>query len=290
MSRSLPFLANPWLNVLQEQLCGAAGGFLFGVPLLYTDEVWALGDLTQPVWLLGALGIAFGIVFLLIQTEGSRRSQNPSLLEVAMETTEALALGVVCAAIALILLRRITLATPLVEIAGKLVFEGIPFSFGVGLARSLLKQDRPALPPPAPTPQPQVGGWREIVVDLDANAIGAFAIAFNIAPTDEVELLVDAIPSLWLLLIMGASLFLTYLIVFAAGFTNQSKRQRQQGLLQRPLNETLLAYLLSLATSAFMLWFFHRLGASDPWQEWLSATIILGFPVAIGGAAGRIAL
>jgi len=128
------------------------------------------------------------------------------------------------------------------------------------------------------------------VADLDANAIGAFAVAFNIAPTDEITELEDAIPSLWLLLIMGASLFLTYLIVFAAGFTNQSKRQRQQGLLQRPLNETLLAYFLSLATSAFMLWFFHRLGGNDPWQEWLSATIILGFPVAIGGAAGRIAL
>lgn len=290
MSRSLPLSANPWLNVLQEQLCGAAGGFLFGVPLLYTDEVWALGDLTQPVWLLGALGIAFAIVFLLIQTEGSRRSQRPSLMEVAMESIEALALGVVCAAIAMFLLRRITLATPLVEIAGKLVFEGIPFSFGVGLARSLLKQKRPPVVEPTSTPQPETGSWREIVADLDANAIGAFAVAFNIAPTDEVTELVDAIPSLWLLLIMGASLFMTYIIVFAAGFTNQSKRQRQQGLLQRPLNETLLAYFLSLATSAFMLWFFHRLGGNDPWQEWLSATIILGFPVAIGGAAGRIAL
>lgn len=289
MSRSLPTFSNPWIQVLQEQLCGAAGGFLFGVPLLYTVEVWTIGELTQPVWLLGALGISFGIVFLLIQTEGSRRSQSPSFVEVAMETTEALALGIVCAAIALLLLRRITFTTPLVEIAGKLVFEGIPFAFGVGLARSLLKQDRPA-PITPNVPAPSSGGWKEIVADLDASAIGAFAVAFNIAPTDEVALLVDAIPPLWLLLIMGASLFLTYLIVFAAGFTNQSKRQRQQGLLQRPLNETLLAYLLSLTTSAFMLWFFHRLGASDPWQEWLSATIILGFPVAIGGAAGRIAL
>lgn len=288
MSERQPPHVNPWLQVLQDRLCDAAGGFLFGVPLLYTVEVWTLGELTQPVWLLGALGIAFIVVFLLIRTEGSRRSQNPSFLDVTMESIEALALGTVCAAIALVLLRRITLNMPLTEVVGKLVFEGIPFAFGAGLARSLLGKERSLTSPRVITSAP--GSWRSIVTDLDASAIGAFAVAFNIAPTDEVKLLVGAIPFLWLLPIVGASLFLSYLIVFAAGFTNQRQRQQQRGLLQRPLNETLLAYLLSLAASAFMLWFFHRLGPSDPWQEWLSATVILGFPVAIGGAAGRIAL
>ncbi len=278
---------NPWLKVLQDRLCDAAGGFLFGVPLLYTVEVWTIGELTQPVWLLGALGIAFAVIFLLVRTEGPRRSRDPSIVDAAIESIEALALGIVCAAIALLLLRRITPATPLSEVAGKLVFEGIPFAFGAGLGRSLLKRDRNA---PATTTPETRGSWRGIIKDLDASAIGAFAIAFNIAPTDEVKLLVGSIPSLWLLLIMGASLFLSYLIVFAAGFTNQTQRQQQPGFLQRPLNETLLAYLLSLATSAFMLWFFHRLSPGDPWEEWLSATVILGFPVAIGGAAGRIAL
>ncbi|MEO0491605.1 MAG: DUF2391 family protein, partial [Cyanobacteria bacterium J06659_2] len=44
------------------------------------------------------------------------------------------------AAIALVLLRRITLETPLPESLGKLVFEGVPFSLGVTLARSTLSR------------------------------------------------------------------------------------------------------------------------------------------------------
>ncbi|MEM9979839.1 MAG: DUF2391 family protein, partial [Cyanobacteria bacterium P01_D01_bin.2] len=94
-------------------------------------------------------------------------------------------------------------------------------------------------------------------------------------------------PALWLLLIMAASLLVSYAIVFASGFSDRALR-RQQGRLLSPVTETLAAYLVALAASVIMLVFFQQLSLQDPWQEWLSDTIVLGFPAAIGGAAGRL--
>ena len=33
-----------WKQELQEIISGASGGFLFGIPLLYTMEVWFIGS------------------------------------------------------------------------------------------------------------------------------------------------------------------------------------------------------------------------------------------------------
>ncbi|WP_445241877.1 DUF2391 family protein [Microcoleus vaginatus] len=55
-----------------------------------------------------------------------------------------------------------------------------------------------------------------------------------------------------------------------------------------PLSETVMAYLVSLAASAFMMFFFQKLSFDDPWSIWLSYTLVLGLPATIGGAAGRL--
>jgi putative integral membrane protein (TIGR02587 family) len=128
---------------------------------------------------------------------------------------------------------------------------------------------------------------RDALIDLDATVIGAVLIAFSIAPTEEVPLLAASLPPLWLLLIMAASLGLSYGIVFAAGFTDRTERT-QRGLLLSPITETLVAYLVALVISVTMLVLFQQLNQTDPWQEWLSNTLVLGLPASIGGAAGRI--
>jgi putative integral membrane protein (TIGR02587 family) len=124
-------------------------------------------------------------------------------------------------------------------------------------------------------------------VDLDATLIGTVLIAFSIAPTEEVPLIASSLPSLWLLLIMAASLGLSYAIVFASGFADRSERL-QRGLLFSPITETLAAYLVALLISVTMLVLFQQLNQTDPWQEWLGNTLVLGLPASIGGAAGRI--
>ena len=294
-----------WAAELKAILRGAAGSFLFGIPLLYTVEVWAIGSSTDPIRLLWVQAATFIVVLLLTQIEGFRRSLSINPIETVLESIEALGIGIVCAAIALVLLRRITLETPLSEALGKLIFEGVPFSLGVTLARSTLSRrpnsDRRTTESDftaklsdtlGGTLGSSLGGTlgtaiADTLVDIDATIIGAIVIAFSIAPTEEIAIIASALPPLWLLLIMGASVVISYVIVFASGFADRSQRA-ERGLLLSPITETLVAYLVVLLASALMLVFFQQLGSSDPWQEWLGNIIVLGLPASVGGAAGRI--
>ncbi|MEB3288264.1 MAG: TIGR02587 family membrane protein, partial [Leptolyngbya sp.] len=250
-SRTSPDIPDPtmWPLELQAVMRGAAGGFLFGVPLLYTVEVWAIGSSAGAGGLVAVLGATLFIAWLLTQVEGFRQTLSLHPLEAVMESVEAVGIGVICAALALVLLRRITLDTPLAETLGKLVFEAVPFSLGVALARSTFqgrrdRDRRTTAPLSRHFTSPTLATVRDALVDLDATLIGTVLIAFSIAPTEEVPLIASSLPSLWLLLIMAASLGLSYAIVFASGFADRSERL-QRGLLFSPITETLVAYLVA---------------------------------------------
>ncbi|MEM9151987.1 MAG: DUF2391 family protein, partial [Cyanobacteria bacterium P01_F01_bin.3] len=85
-----------WKEELQAILRGAAGSFLFGIPLLYTVEVWAIGSSTHALRLLGVQAATFVVVLLLTQIEGFRRSLTINPLETVLESMEALGIGIVC--------------------------------------------------------------------------------------------------------------------------------------------------------------------------------------------------
>lgn len=212
-----------------------------------------------------------------------------------MDSVEALAIGIVCATLILILLQEITLTTSLKESLGKIIFEGVPFALGVALARSIMDGYKGDETDNSDSTNPRTSNSAKskrnaTLTDIGATLIGAIIIAFNIAPTDEVPMLSAAVSPPWLLAIIAASLLISYGIVFVAGFTTQEARQQDRGLFQSPVQETLLCYFISLSGAAIMLWFFHRLDFSDPWALWLRQTLVLGFPATIGGAAGRIAV
>ena len=209
-----------------------------------------------------------------------------------MDSVEALAIGVVCTGITLVVLQEITLQTSLQETLGKLIYEGMPFTLGVALANQFLSGDGRETQPDEGSSQKQSkdGELNDTLSDIGATLIGALIIAFNIAPTDEIPMLASAASGLWLLAVMALSIVISYIIVFAAGLTNQQKRHQQQGVFQRPISETIAAYLVSLFAAMLMLVFFQKLQFDDPWQLWLSHTILLGLPAAVGGAAGRLAI
>jgi putative integral membrane protein (TIGR02587 family) len=287
-----------WSKERADLVRGASGGFLFGIPLVYTMELWGIGSYINPPIMLAVLSTTYIIVVLLNRTEGFRKTTRDTPLDAAMEGVEALAIGLFCSSLMLILLRRITLVTPLDEALGKIIFGGVPFAFGVALARLILNPEIDSeLQSTLRQRQHQpfrhktlTLNLKDTFADISATLIGATIIAFSIAPTDEVPALAAGASPPWLLAIMAASLIISYGIVFVAGFTNQEKRQRQQGLFQTPASETVISYLVSLLVSFLMLWFFQRLSLSDPWFLWLRYTLLLGLPATIGGAAGRIAV
>jgi putative integral membrane protein (TIGR02587 family) len=286
-----------WERELNDLVRGASGGFLFGIPLLYTMEVWWLGSYSEPSRMMVALLVTYLAVLLLIRTSGFRRTSDSSLVEAAMDAVEAIAIGLLCAALVLLLLREITSDTPLDEILGKVIFESVPFSLGVALADQFLGGDRGKEQGSQTGSQhnkaeqsDRHGRLNATLADIGAAMIGALFIAFNIAPTDEIPMLAAAITHPWLLAIVAASLLISYGIVFVAGFGNQQGRTQQEGIFQRPLSETVMSYLVSLLTAACMLWFFQQLNVNDSWQQWLNHTLVLGLPATIGGAAGRLAV
>ncbi len=286
-----------WQGEIQEIISGASGGFLFGIPLLYTMEVWFIGAYIQPPILLSILAVTFIVVLLINRIEGFRPQESKTLPGAIAETFETLAVGIVCSTLMLIILRRIDLQTSLIEALGQVIFESVPFSFGVAFSRSLLSgnpgidldENKPSNSSPS-SRNPKSIVWRDTIADFSATLIGALFIAFSIAPTDEINMLAASASALELLAIMVASLLISYGIVFASEITNYQQRRQQSGLFQTPQSETVISYIVSLFVGMMMLWFFQKISVSDPWFLWLRYGIILGLPASVGGAAGRLAV
>ena len=281
-----------WRQELQEIISGASGGFLFGIPLLYTMEVWSIGSYVKPPFLLIILSITFAIIFLLNQIEGFRPQESATLPGAIAETIETLAIGMVCASLMLFILERIDFQTPLLEVLGKTIFEGVPFSLGVAFSRSLLSGDNENSPRKSASTSSNKSNnmWQDTLADFSATLTGALFIAFSIAPTDEITVLAASAAPLRLLAIIATSLIVSYGIVFASSITNYQYRRQQKGLFQTPQSETVISYLIALLSGMLMLWFFQKVSFSDPWFVWLRYSIILALPASIGGAAGRLAV
>jgi putative integral membrane protein (TIGR02587 family) len=278
---------SPWHQELNDLIRGVSGGFLFGIPLLYTMEVWWIGSSVKPLRLLIAIALTFTIVFLLNQTTGFRNAADIRFRDAVVDSVEAMALGIFCTSCVLIMFQEITLDTPLGEALGKLIYESVPFALGVALSNQFLNDESEETEKPSKGQKQQLNGT---VADIGATLIGGIIIAFSIAPTDEVPMLAASTSGPWLLVLIFASLLISYAIVFAANFSNQSKRQKQEGIFQDPFSETVISYLASLIASALMLCFFDKLNFTDPWEVWLRYTLILGLPTTVGGAAGRLAI
>ena len=281
-----------WRVEVADLVRGAAGGFLFGVPLLYTMEVWWYGSWVHPRWVLGALGVSLVLVIVLNRTSGFRDTRASNWRDAAIDGVEIVAVGLVCAAIVLVCLREITLSSSLAEAVGKTVFEAIPFALGAALARQLLGQMGDSDDDGEPPADLAVGGpaISRTLADAGAAAIGALVLCLSIAPTDEIPLIAVAITPPWLLALVGVSLAISYAIVFQAEFSDQAGRRRHEGLFQSPLAETAGAYVISLVVAGAALLFFQRIGPDQSWETWVTWTVVLGLPATIGGAAGRLAV
>ncbi len=80
---------NIWRSEINDIIRGTCGGFLFGIPLLYTMEVWWIGSLAKPQLMMLAIALMFIGVFLLNKTEGFRkRRPKKRPYEAVIDTVE----------------------------------------------------------------------------------------------------------------------------------------------------------------------------------------------------------
>lgn len=261
-----------------------SGAFLFGVPLLFTMEMWWIGtyaDLWKlVVFLLLALSANLGLTYF------AGFKQNRTALQFIDQAIDAVAVGVVGSFVVLVVLNRISLSDPLDSIVGKIIVQAVPLSIGASLANIVFNKGEGRQGEDSALDRP----WLSLVNDIGATAIGGIFIGFSIAPTDEVPMLAAGMSFPHELALVGLTLFIGYLIVFVSGFDPEVHGQQQPGLFQRPLTETTLAYLVSLIVALVALFLFDRIEVRDPLQTVVSQTLVLGMPTMVGGAAGRLAV
>lgn len=279
-------LSDAWHREIRGLVRAFSGAFLFGIPLLYTMEMWWLGDIARPGHLLLTLVTTLAANFALVTAAGFKKER--SLFGRIEQTMDAVAVGAVGSAVVLLTLNQINLDQPALAILAKIVVQALPLSIGASLANIVFDDDRDR--------EGEDGHrsriprwWQALVTDVGATAIGAAFIASNVAPTEEIPMLAARMEYWHLLALIGLTLLSGYVIVFASGFDPAAKRDREH-LFQHPATETTISYLVSLLVAFGILVLMKQISADHPPMFILAQTLVLGLPAMIGGAAGRIAV
>jgi putative integral membrane protein (TIGR02587 family) len=269
---------------------GAAGGFLFGIPLLYTMEFWFIGPKISMAHALVLVVLAFAISLVFVATIGFRENDPPGWREILAETIDAMGISIVVTVVTLFMLGKVDFTTSLDIALGRIAIELLPVSLGVAIANHILprQEDRQGQEEDRQAGKPinTSATTRELV----ASGGGALLLSLNIAPTDEVAVLAAELNELQLVALMVFSLLVSYVIVFQAGFRNQQARRESTGALQNPLTETIVAYIIALFVCGATLWIVGALSPHTAIGTILSMTVVLAFPGALGAAAGRLAV
>ena len=278
-------LSDAWRGEIRGLVRAFSGAFLFGIPLLYTMEMWWLGDTATPGHVLLTLTITLVANFGLVTAAGFKEERSRfSRIE---QTMDAVAVGAVGSAIVLLTLNQLNPDQSPLAMLGKIVIQALPLSIGASLANIVFGEDRGREGEDEGSRMSR--WWQALLNDLGATAIGAAFIASNVAPTEEIPMLAARMEYWHLLALIGLTLITGYVIVFASGFDPAAKRDREH-LFQHPATETTLSYLVSLMVAFGALALMKQIGPDHPPAFILTQTLVLGLPAMIGGAAGRIAV
>ncbi|HYI13760.1 MAG TPA: TIGR02587 family membrane protein [Thermomicrobiales bacterium] len=269
---------------------GAAGGFLFGIPLLYTMEFWFTGMKISMLHALVLLGLSLGISLVFVSTIGFREQEPPGWGAIFAETLDAIGISIVVTITTLFMLGKVDITTPLDMALGRIALELLPVSLGVAIANHILPRQEDRQGQEEDRAAGKAVNTNPTTRELVASAGGALLLSLNIAPTDEVAILAAELSELQLVGLIVFSLLVSYVIVFQAGFRNQQSRRESPGALQHPLTETIVAYIIALLVCAATLWIVGSLDPTAAVGTIMSMTVVLAFPGALGAAAGRLAV
>lgn len=270
-----------WGRELRDFTRAFSGAYIFGIPLLFTMEMWWIGEYIDRWKLVAFLLVAFGANIGLSWAAGFKREY--SFKSAVLQAIDVVAIGIIAAATMLLILNRINVHDPLDTILGTVIIQAVPLSIGASVANEVFGQrggngrqgdDEPS----------DISPWKALFNDIGATMIGGIFIGFSIAPTEEVPKLAAGLSFGHLVAVVTFSLVVSYAIVFASEFD----QPQPAGLFQRPITETTLAYVVSVLVSLVVLWLFDQVESGDPVRSVIEQTIVLAVPTTVGGAAGRL--
>jgi len=262
------------------------GGLFIGLPLLFTLEMWA-HSFVLPSWkIVLLLGVAFVVVVGYTAVSGFRRERTWG--ELLIDSVETMGIAAAVSIAAMLLLGRIDLETGMRDAVGKVALEMIPVAFGISLAATQFASDDDE-PEEADDQGSAVGDGAGVGAfgRLFIGAGAALLFALNIAPTEEPMLL--GIEAEWwlILLVVPATVAMTFAIVFLADFRGGRSLAVGDTPLDHPITETLAAYAVSLLVSLLLLWAFGRTNGTSA-SAIAGQTVMLAVVASFGAAAGRL--
>lgn len=263
---------------LREYGRGFAGGLLFSLPLLYTMEVWWVSFVAQPIRLLAMLLFTFLLLLGYNRYAGLRH--DASWLEVGIDSVEELGLGIVTSAGVLFLIGRIGTSISRAETVGKIVVEAAVVAIGFSVGSAQLGAAGRDMGKGKKDPDPTLP--QQLVIA----SCGAVLFAANVAPTEEIVMIGVETDALRLLGLAMLSLAVAAGVLYYIDFKG-SKRFAVAGRKLDVVFGTTMTYAVALIISAVLLWFFGRFDHVTA-DVCARQVIVLGFPAALGAAAGRL--
>lgn len=274
-----------WRDELNDFLRAFSGGFIVATPLLYTMEVWWIGA-TVELWKpLVFLAVAFLIGLGLARSESGGFKDRTDHFATIEQAVDVLAVGIVGSAAVLAVLGRISLDAPPDVVVGRIVVQAAPFAIGASVANAIFGSHGDRSRQGNDNGEPETA-WEALRADVGATIVGAIFLSFAIAPTGEVPMLAGGLDYVHTLALVGFSLLVSFVIVFASGYGEG--QHEQPGPFQSPLTETALAYAVSLLVAFAALHLFDRIEPGAPFGQVVDMVLVLGLPATIGGAAGRL--
>ena len=286
-------MKRPLSESVEEYGRGVAGGFLFSLPLLYTMEVWWHGFLATPLKLIAYL--AFTFVLLLGYNRFAGMREDAGWLDVVIDSVEEMGIGVLLSALVLYLIGQIDGEMTRGELIGKIAIETGMVAVGVSVGTAQLgggngdDQDQGAEPKSGMQKDGGKGKRRHAsVADIFIGFCGAFLIAANVAPTEEIMMIAAEASSGRLAALALVSLATATVVLFFSDFRGSARYSVvESGWKLAGIAAT--TYAIAALASALMLWFFDRFDGVGLMFA-VSQIVVLAFPAVIGASAGRLLL
>ncbi|KYF62857.1 hypothetical protein BE11_38765 [Sorangium cellulosum] len=277
-----------WRREAKDLTGAIAGGAIVGMPLLYTMEMWFHG-MMLPAWhLAGILALTLVVTFLCSLESGFRNEDT--LFGVALEAVTSVGIGIAVSAAILALIGEITLDRAPREVVGKVILQAAAVSLGVAFANAQVRDksrtgdDEQSEKPPEG--DPEALQLRADLRDFSAAAAGSLLFTLNIASTEEVVLIASRLSPWRQLAILGVSVALCYVILFASGFERHEVYVKS--LFQSRGFETLMTCAVSLLVALALLGLVGEREATSDLPTLVASVVTLGLPAIVGGAAGRL--
>jgi putative integral membrane protein (TIGR02587 family) len=247
------------------------GALIFAFPMLMTMEMWAAGAAVDPVRLIVFVLAGLPLIYGLSNYAGftAQRGWRHDLLN----TLTAMAVGFVTATGLLALFGVLGPDVGLAETVGRITVQAVPAAVGATLGRRQLAT--------GDVGDEDTASWAGEVFLM---AAGAFVLAFNVAPTEEVILIAWQAASWQLLLLALVSIALLHVLVFSVGFAGQEDAGHPGAAF---IHFTVVGYAVALIVSLLVLWVFGRTDGQSL-TGLASMAVVLGFPAALGAAVARL--